>query len=77
ARGRPRRFGATGASSFATGGVLLFCTISQKILDATYIMRDSIKSNTGPEHRAKRQGGTHGSVFFAARLLDGDPDRAV
>src|SRR6185437_1113526 len=49
-----------------------------KSLDAIYIMRDSMKINPGaamPAADAKEA--TDGSLFLAARLLDGDQDRAV
>ena len=54
-----------------------FVPFRNKFLDRIYIMRDSIKINPARRSGQNRQGGTHGSLFLAARLLDGDPDRAV
>jgi hypothetical protein len=62
----------------AAGGLLFFCTISRKILDQDYIMRNGIKVNSGAAAlRRKRHGGTNGPLFLAARLLGGDPNRAL
>src|SRR6185312_2377318 len=66
-----RRPGATAAFYF-------FVPFRNKFLDRRYIMRDGIKINPTPiAGVGTAKEATHGSVFLPARLLDGDPDRAV
>src|ERR1700689_419288 len=77
ARDRRRRLGAT-AAAVEAGSFLLFCTISQKILDAGYIMRNGMKINLPRKISCSNaKEAHHGSLFLAARLLAGDPHRAI